>query len=114
MYNGKVNKKSGLLVIHLPSTACTCYTAAHDKEIEVVYPKISDWTNITERTVYDQRYPYLPDRIIDNLLISTVKISVTNWERINATTLPFLIDAAYNDRQTCEYDLSRPMRRANS
>ena len=42
------------------------------------------------------------------------KISVAPWDRINVETLKFLIDAAFEDRGRCVYDLSRPMRRANS
>jgi hypothetical protein len=114
MYDGKVNKKSGILVITLPSTGCGCYQAAHELEKETVYPTTTQWMTITERAEFERRYPYLPDRIIDNLLAPRVKMSVTNWDKINVATLTFLIDAAYNDRRSCEYDLSRPMRRANS
>ena len=32
MFDGKVNKKSGILVINLPSTGCVHYTATHDNE----------------------------------------------------------------------------------
>ena len=32
MFDGQVNKKSGVLVIQLPSTGCTTYTAAHGDE----------------------------------------------------------------------------------
>ena len=32
MYDGQVNKKSGILVINLPSTGCTYYTASHFDE----------------------------------------------------------------------------------
>jgi hypothetical protein len=114
MYDGKVNKKSGLLVITLPTIGCGYFQAAHEGEKEAVYPATTQWTTITERAEYERRYPYLPDRIIDNLLAPGVRISVTNWDKLNAKTLAFLIDAAYNDRHSCEYDLSREMRRANS
>ena len=114
MYDGKVNKKSGILVITLPTIGCGYFQAAHEGEKETVYPATTQWTTITERTEYEKRYPYLPDRIIDNLLAPGVKISVTNWDKLNAKMLAFLINAAYDDRRSCEYDLSREMRRANS
>lgn len=114
MYDGKVNKKSGILVINLPSTGCTSFYAPHDGEKAVVYPTMTQWTTITGRAEFERRYPYLPDRIIDNLLAPNVRISVTNWDKLNVRTLTFLIDAAYKDRQGCEYDLSRPMRRADA
>ena len=114
MYDGMINKKSGILVIQLPSTNCSSVYATHEGEKQTVYPDILNWTPITERTEFERRHPFLPDRIIDNLLAPKVKISVTTWDKITVGTLKYLIDAAYNDRQSCEYDLSRPMRRANS
>jgi len=117
MYDGKVNKKSGVLVINLPSTGCTYYTAAHgDDEKRKIYPENSSWTSISSRTEYEARYPYLPDRIVDNLLKNGAKVSVTNWDKVagDVEKLRFLIDATFNDRATCDYDLSRPMRRSNS
>lgn len=114
MYDGKVNKKSGILMITLPTIGCGYFQAAHVGEKETVYPATTQWTTITERAEYERRYPYLPDRIIDNLLAPGVKISVTNWDKLNAKMLAFLINAAYDDRRSCEYDLSREMRRANS
>ena len=117
MYNGKVNKQSGVLVINLPDTDCTYYTAAHgDDEKRKIYPENTSWTSISNRNEYESCYPCLPDRIIDNLLKNAAKVSVTNWERVTGDIgkLRFLIDTTYNDRAVCDYDLSRPMRRANS
>lgn len=116
MYDGKVNKKSGVLVINLPTTGCTLYTAAHgDDEKCSVYPENHNWITIDSRAKYESRYPYLPNRIIDNLLKTGAKVSVTEWNRIAEDTekLRFLIDATFNDRASCDYDLSRLMRRVN-
>jgi hypothetical protein len=117
MYDGTVNKKSGVLVINLPTTNCIYYTANHgDDEKRIVYPETTKWTSISNRSEYESRYPYVPDRIIDNLLKTGVKVSVTNWDVIakDINRLRFLIEATFNDRTTCDYDLSRPMRRSNS
>jgi len=114
MYDGTINKRSGILVITLPTTGCECYHAPHGGEKETVYSATTQWITITERTEFESRFPYLPDRIIDNLLVPDVRISVTNWDNLNVETLTFLIDVAYNDRKTCKYDLSRKMRRTNS
>ena len=116
MIDGAVNKKSGVLVINLPSTNCTYYTATHTGEKETLYPSNSSWTTINSREEYERRYPYLPDRIIDNLLKPEAKISVVNWGKIaeNPDHLVFLIDATFDDRAKCQYDLSRPMRRRDS
>lgn len=116
MYDGRVNKKSGVLVINLPSINCSYYTAAHEGEKEMIYPENTTWTTIDNRSEYERRYPYMPDRIIDNLLKREAKISVVGWNKIenDLSVLKFLIDATFNDRENCTYDLSRPMRRANS
>ena len=82
----------------------------------MLYPSTSSWTTIKSREEYVSRYPYLPDRIIDNLMKPEAKISVVNWDKIaeNIDHLVFLIDATFNDKAKCQYDLSRPMRRRDS
>jgi hypothetical protein len=117
MYDGAVNKKSGLLVMTLPTTLCSYYNVGHgDEEKRLVYPETTSWVSITNRSDYELRYPHLPDRIIDNLLKNGARISVANWGAVTAdiTKLRFLIEATFRDRGACDYDLSRPMRRANS
>ena len=119
MINGQVNKKSGILVVNLPSAGAGDFcTAAHQGETGTVYPHIPNWNwiKINDRTEYEKRYPYMPPRIMDNLLTSEVSISVTPWSVIagKPSVLQFLVNAAFQDRQSCEYDFSRPMRRHNS
>jgi len=116
MYNGKVNKQSGILVINLPSTGCTHFRVAHgEDEKKKIYPTTKSWTSITSRSEYEKRYPHMPARIIDNLLNKDARISVTNWNNIkhDVSKLQFLIDVTFDDRFNCKYDLSRPMRRKN-
>lgn len=117
MFDGQVNKKSGVLVIQLPSTGCTTYTAAHgDKEKEALYSDNTSWVSVKTRADYEERYPCMPQRIIDNLLAPDAKVSVTNWDRVTSSPekLKLLIDLTYQDKAACNYDLGRPMRRANS
>lgn len=115
MIDGSKNKKSGILVIQLPSTSPVYHTAPYgDKEKREIYPETTSWTTINTRAEYETRYPYLPDRIIDNLLKLEAKISVTTWDKINENSLKLLIDLAFNEKKECEYDLSRSMRRRNS
>lgn len=117
MYDGKVNKKSGVLVINLPSTGCTSCAVAHgDEEKRVIYPDYGSWISVTNRSDWEARFPYMPDRIIDNLLKSGANVSVTYWDRFanDIEKLRYLIDVTFNDRAGCDYDLSRPLRRANS
>lgn len=114
MIDGKKNKKSGILVILLPSAKSGYFTAAHgDKEKETIYPYQKGWEKISSRSEYERRYSYMPDRIIDNLLNDKAKISVVNWEDLTPDKLRYLIELTFQDKENCTYDLSRPMRRRN-
>ena len=115
MFDGTINKKSGVLVVNLPSVNSTSFVAAHgDAEKQLVYPDISSWTSIDSRQEQERRFPHLPDRIIDNLLVPKARISVVPWERLSVTKLEFLIDSTFQERSSCEYDLHRPMKRQNA
>lgn len=116
MINGSVNKKSGILIINLPTTGCTYYTANHKDEKDAIYPENDSWISIDDRTEYERRYPCLPARIIDNLLKTEAKISVVCWDKIvnDIEKLRFLIHATYLEKTNCEYDLSRTMKRRDS
>lgn len=114
MFDGKVNKKSGILVVNLPQVDKKLYTATHKGEIENVYPNCLANVGYIKPT-YSLRYPYVPERIIDNLPNDDVFISVTGWSIVcNPKNLRFLINATFDDRVKCNYDLSRPMKRRNS
>ena len=119
MFDGKINKKSGILVVNLPSVDSgqkRCHTA-HSGEEEKVYPEIDNWTSVSSwsRAEYERRFPHMPDRIIDNLLKSEARLSVTYWDKIlEPKSLRILVEATFQDRDRCEYDLSRPMKRKNS
>jgi len=117
MIDGRVNKKSGIVVVQLPSTDPKHFTAAHgDIEKRQLYPEVSNWCSIDSRSEYERRYPYLPARMIDQLLAKNAKVSVTQWSRLskNLENLALLIDCAYRDRTSCDYDLSRPMKKKDS
>jgi Thoeris protein ThsB, TIR-like domain len=114
MFDGQRNKKSGIIAVMLPSVDSDFFTAKHEGE-KALYQDVTSWTSITDRAEYERRYPRMPARIIDNLLAPKAKISVTTWKRATADVrrLSALIEMAHRDREQCEYDLSRPMRRAN-
>ena len=116
MFDGTVNKKSGVLVINLPSTSCTLCTSGHPAVKDRLYRDVSSWTTINDRNEYERRYPLMPARIIDNLLASDAKISVVEWDRIISDWEGFglLLDEVYSSRSSCTYDLRRPLRRRNS
>ena len=114
MIDGRINKRSGILVVNLPSTKCIYFDAANPGEKEFIHPECTSWTSINIRAEYERRYPHMPDRIIDNLLEPKAQISVVPWgEKLTAVRLAFLIEAAYQNRERCEYDMSREMRRSD-
>ncbi|MDE0152470.1 MAG: TIR domain-containing protein [Gammaproteobacteria bacterium] len=114
MYDGVVNKRSGILVINLPTIPdSSCQAAYGEEEKKLIHPEITTWTSVDAREEYERLYPHMPDRIIDNLIKPKVTISVVPWYKINASTLRFLIDMTFQNRSNCKYDLSRKMKRAN-
>ena len=113
MFDGPINKKSGIIVILLPSAKSSSFTAGHEEEKAAIYPGETDWITITERSEFERIYPYLSDRLIDNLLKPNAYISVVNWEHLTDERLRYMIECAYKDRLKCEYDLSRQMKRRN-
>jgi len=116
MHDGERNKKSGILVIYLPTTDMTSIHASHGQEEKsYIHPEIKNWTHIDSRAEYERRYPYLPDRIIDCLVNGNPYISIVPWEKIenNPEALRYLIDVTHRDRSKAEYDFSRKMRRKN-
>lgn len=114
MYDGKVNKKSGILVINLPSVCCQYHTLCTKEEKEAILPNQKTWISINDRSEFDRRYPYMPARIIDNLLKKGVSISVINWDDLSVDKLKLLIDKAYYARSNNDYDMSREMRMRNA
>lgn len=115
MFDGTVNKKSGILVINLPSVGETSIRAAHGSdEKAALYGDIGSWRTIDSRAEYERLYPRLPARIIDNLLANKANISITTWARLqNPDVLRLLIDLTHRDRSGADYDMSRAMMRAN-
>lgn len=121
MYDGSKNKKMGILVIQLPTIEPSYVLAAHgENNNRKIYPSTYSWETIITRKDYEEKYPYLPCRIIDNIIKSRVKISITTWSAISKNgildkeKLSLLIDLTYQGKESCEYDLSTPMRKNNS
>ena len=114
MFDGTKNKKSGILVINLPSVHCPDFIASYgDEEKQLIYPDIGSWGRIESWSEQARRHPHLPDRIIDNLVAPNARISVVPWDRLSPEKLKFLVDATFDGRSDCEYDLSRSMKRRN-
>ena len=113
MFDGRVNKKSGILVVNLPTIDNGASWAPHGpEEKRVVYPGQNYWEQWSGRRQLQEKFPYMPSRIMDSL-VTGVKISVTRWSALTAESLRLLIDLAFEARAACDYDLSASMRRRN-
>lgn len=113
MYDAPINHRSGIVVVMLPTTGCKCTFAGHDGEIDSVF-RGTDWqTNnlLTTNSDYQNHFPYLPNRIIVNLM-EGAKISIINWDELTPSRLATLIDNAYNDKDNTSYIFPK-MRRYN-
>ena len=113
MFDGRINKRSGILVINLPTTNCTNFRVSHPDEKEFVHPECRSWVTVDTRAEYERLYPHMPDRIIDNLLKTEARISVVPWDKLTKDRLDFLIEATFQDKDRCTYDMSREMRRSD-
>ncbi len=121
MRDSPKNKQSSIVVIQLPDTSSRYriipYSEQYKKEM---YPDFN-WTPISSQTEYELRFPYLPDRIIDNLCTNKSKIAVICWSDLLDETgqlcsdkIRRLINSAFQMKDICEYDMSRGMRERNS
>lgn len=113
MYDGSVNRRLGIVVIMLPSVRSSRIYASHGQEEKGLYPG-SLWTTIHTSAECKRIYPYMPDRLIDNITRDDVDISVVPWSQITAHVLGRLVEMAFRDREGCKYDLSQPMMREDS
>ena len=113
MIDGQINKKSGILVVMLPSISNDGWFASYFGEKEQIYPDYTgDWVDLQTKAAFKDQYPNLPERIIDNMANVDAKISVVPWSKIvdQPANLSWLIHRTFESRITNEYDLSLPMR----
>lgn len=115
MIDGSMNKKSGLLIVELPSAHNGSFHISRVEEKSVMFSEVSGWRNVTDRSEYERLHPYQPELVIDNLVTGKGRFSIVPWAKIenNPEALRLLINGAFRDRQLAEYDLSRPMRERN-
>lgn len=112
MYDGTINKRSGIIVILLPSASSFSYHVAYPNEKQVIYPKQTNWVTIDSKAEYERRYPYVPERIIDNL-VAGANISIINWRDVTPEGLRLMIENAYNNADNINY-VFPPRRKRNS
>ena len=116
MIDGQKNRKSGILVINLPGVADDTWHADLPDEKSIIYADYTgEWVALGSRAECQDRYPLMPERIIDQLLCAEASVSVVPWVRAtnNPRNLRWLVDQTASAGRTNIYDLSRPMRRRN-
>ena len=113
MYNSEVNPQMGIVVINLPNIKQ--YIRAGEEADKPLLSSDPNWTSLKSRAEIEEKYPYMPSRIIDNFE-KYKPITVVDWDRIsnNPQILMQLIDNAFNRRKSFTYDHSAPLRRNNS
>ena len=113
MYDGPVNKKSGILVIQLPEIHPNHCHIGHGVEEKKLYPP-QKWVSFSSEE-YDKGYPFVPPRIMDSVKID-VPISIICWNdvvndseiRMGFPKLKMFVELANRDKGCCDYDFSRP------
>ncbi len=117
MYDGKINKKLGIIVVLLPTTHSRLKIPAHEGELDNVFNGLKSLILPSTKIGWIKRYPFLSDRIIDNLLKKDAYISVIPWNSLMTDStgykLKYMIDCAFIDRKKCTYNLSQPMMKRN-
>ena len=113
MYDSEVNPQMGIIVINLPEIKQRV-RVSDESEKSLVSPD-SIWCHLSSRKEFENLFPYMPSRIIDNF-VKGVQITVVEWDRIEnqPNILMQLIDNAFKRRKNIVYDHSAPLRKINS
>lgn len=114
MYDTKKNPKMGILVINLP-TIEQCELASDENDKILIDDNCANWVSLTEQQEYQNAFPYLPLRVMDNIS-KGIPISVVNWSKIidNPKVLKELIHNAFARRKCTVYKNNRQLKRKNS
>ncbi|MEM7540697.1 MAG: TIR domain-containing protein [Pseudomonadota bacterium] len=121
MIDGPANKKSGILVITLPSinTGERCISGHGKDEKIVMRPDLiaSSWVSIGDAQAINNNHGPLPTRILYNLEKGDAKISLVPWARITdqPEILWWLIEFAHRDKADADYGYFQeiPMMKGN-
>ena len=101
MHNSQLNKKSGIIVILLPSAKSEFFTVGDDNEKSAIYPTVTDWTTINTYAEFEHRYPYMPKRILDNLVNPNCNIAVINWKDLTVDGLKLITMRIWLQLKSC-------------
>lgn len=116
MIDGSVNRQSGILVIDLPTSRANTWHTCFPYEKDVVYPDYQgSWRAVKGVSGLEKDYPDMPRRILENLVLPDVKISVVPWHNVygHPERLEFLLRNTAAAGRSNPYDTSRTMRMKN-
>ena len=115
MYDGRVNRKSGIIAILLPECESQYIYVPDMVDCKYYRNRINLCNgNVYSRALYKRIFPTMPDRIIENLAIKNSLITIVNWSDLSNGKLQYLIEHCYRNASRNIYILSTPMRKQNS
>jgi len=114
MYHSDANPQMGIVVVNLPTIHQLQMSSCDDDKKYFGYVNWSAMSKI--RSDIDKNFPFLPDRVAENLTRNDIYTPIVDWSVIsgNIYNLAGIIDVAYNNRYRNNYDYSTPLRRNNS
>ena len=118
MIDEGIYKRCGILVVNLPTIYGNSlnFLAHGEREKSTLYPHVTEWEEVNSRKECERVFPFMPERILDNLARPSVTISVIPWHFIirNVEKLPMILELTFRNRKNCNYDTSRPRRKNNT
>lgn len=115
MYDSEINPKMGIVVVNLPSIQNIQWVRASNEDEKRFISNNANWYSFHSREEYEENYPFMPSRIIDNF-VKGVPITVVNWNVIygNKQIFKYLIDNAFKRKDSIVYNNFAPLRSNNS
>ena len=111
------NPKMGIVVVNLPSIkGLQNIRSVFGEEDKQYFPTMNWVSASSEYSVLKSEHPYLPERIVKNMIRDGVKIPIIDWDQFSQSPIRLkgLIDVAFNHRKEQDYDTSERLRRRNS
>lgn len=108
MIDGKLNKKSGIVIIETKSIATGMSSGIGSQRIRDEIGKVRNATWISSDTKDSIRHPNLPAKLLENVDRSDVEIPILQWDDVanNPMVLYEAIEFAYQKRKSNNYFVS--------
>lgn len=115
MYDTEKNHRMGILVINLPTIKEQYELAGEENDKRLIDDTNANWISLSEEKEYKNAFPYMPSRIMNNL-VKDVPITTVNWLKIshNPHVLKALIHNAFSRRKRIVYKNDAKLKSSNS